>query len=189
MKTNESPICTAFVLAVLAVSPLSAAYEPTTPRALEPGEVAVTKPGAYARAGTTYVLTQDVSSPRSAIFLGKDVTLDLNGYTLTYAAGGYEHVPNWSFEEGLEHWDTSKAPGAEVKDMRWLHPLVGEKVCVLPEGQEIVSELISLPVADRAYYAMAAVANRQMHVGIYVEDEQGRNVECTFKWGNNLRPC
>ena len=48
------------------------------------------------------------------IFLGKDVTLDLNGYTVTFADGNYEHIPNYGFEDGLEHWDVSKAPGAKV---------------------------------------------------------------------------
>ena len=170
-------------------SHLFAGYEPVEPREPKPDEIPITKPGTYAKAGATYILTDDIASPRSAIFLGKDVTLDLNGHTIRYADGGYEHVPNWSFEEGLEHWDTSKATGAQVKGMRWQHPLVGEKVCILPEGQEIVSEFISLPVADRAYYAMVAVAHHQMHVGVYVEDEEGRYVECTFKWGSNLRPC
>lgn len=181
-------VCSWFILALL-TPPLMAEYKPVEPRVPKDDEVAVTEPGSYARAGTTYVLTGDISSPRSAIFLGKDVTLDLNGHSITYADGGYEHVPNWSFEKGLEHWDTSKAPGAIVKDMRWSHPLVGEKVCVLPQGEEIVSEYVKLPVSDRAYYAMAAVAHHQMHVGIYVEDERGRNVECTFQWGNNSRPC
>ncbi|MDP7132466.1 MAG: hypothetical protein QF437_18370, partial [Planctomycetota bacterium] len=181
-------VCSWFILALL-TPPLMAEYKPVEPRVPKDDEVAVTEPGSYARAGTTYVLTGDISSPRSAIFLGKDVTLDLNGHSITYADGGYEHVPNWSFEKGLEHWDTSKAPGAIVKDQRWSHPLVGEKVCVLPQDEEIVSEYVKLPVSDRAYYAMAAVAHHQMHVGIYVEDERGRNVECTFQWGNNSRPC
>lgn len=187
MRARRVP--TFAICACLLASRLFAGYEPVEPRPLKDGEVAVTEPGAYAKVGTTYVLTQDISSPRSAIFLGKDVTLDLNGHTIAYADGGYEHVPNWSFEEGPEHWDTSKAPGAAVKDLRWSHPLVGDKVCVLPEGEEIVSEYINLPVADRAYYAMAAVAHNKMHVGVYVEDERGRNVECTFKWGSTLRPC
>lgn len=134
---------------VLAVpgSHLFAGYEPVEPREPKPDGIPITEPGTYAKAGATYVLTADIASPRSAIFLGKDVTLDLNGHTISYADGGYEQVPNRSFEEGLEHWDTSKATGAPVKGMRWQHPLVGEKVCILPEGQEIVSEYLSLPGA------------------------------------------
>ena len=63
------------------------------------GIIPVSKPGSYDVPGTTYMLVNDVSSPRSAIFLGKDVTLDLNGYTITFADTSYEHIPNFSFEE------------------------------------------------------------------------------------------
>jgi len=165
-----------------------AAWKPVQPRELKPGEIPVTAPGNCDKAGATYVLTQDVSSTTSAIFLGKDVTLDLNGHTLTYAAG-YEGVPNCSFEDGLQGWDASKSPGAEVKELPMQHPIVGKKVCLLPEGQEIVSPYVHLPVADRAYYAMVAAANHQMQLGVFVEDEQGKNVECVFKLGNQLRNC
>ena len=158
------------------------------PREPGPGELPVSEPGNCTRAGATYVLTTNITSPVSAFFLGNDVTLDLNGYTITYAAG-YAGVPNCGFEDGLKGWDVSKAPGAEAKAMPMQHPIVGEKVCILPEGQELVSPYMDLPVANRAYYAMVAVANHQMRVGVFVEDERGRNVECVFKWGDRLRPC
>jgi len=85
---------------VLAVpgSHLFAGYEPVEPREPKPDGIPITEPGTYAKAGATYVLTADIASPRSTIFLGKDVRLDLNGHTISYADGGYEHVPNWSFE-------------------------------------------------------------------------------------------
>jgi hypothetical protein len=163
-------------------------YKAVTPRKhLEPGEIAVTKPGSYAEAGKTYVLMNDVSSEGTPIYLGKDVTLDLNGYTITYAAGKYEHMPNYGFEEDLKDWDLSKAPGAKVvsADVR---PMVGRKICELPEGQELISKYITLPVADRAYYAMCAVAADEMAVTINVDDEQGNPVDCKFRFGANVRP-
>ena len=166
-----------------------AAYAPVVPRPLRPGEVAVTQPGVYAEPGTTYVLTRNVTASRTAIFLGKDAILDLNGHTLTFADAGYEHVPNYSFEEGLKDWDTTRAPGAKVVNTRWTHHLVGDHACILPRGEELVSPYINLPEADRAYYAMVAVAKRDMHVGVYVEGEDGRTVKSTFRWGNNVRPC
>lgn len=134
------------------------------------------------------MLTQDITAKGSGLFLGKDVTLDLNGYTLTYATG-YQGVPNSGFENDLQGWDTALAPGVQVKEMPMQHPLVGKKVCVLPQGQELVSPYIHLPVANRAYYAMAAVASHETSVGIYVEDENGKGIECAFKWDNNVRPC
>lgn len=164
------------------------AYRAVRPReTLGPREVAVSKPGNFDKAGTAYVLTADISSATSPIFLGKDVTLDLNGHTVTYAAGGYRHVPNHGFEDGLKGWDVSKAPGAAAKDMTMIHPLVGRNVCVLPQGQEIVSQYIALPVAGRSYYAMVAVADRRSRVSVFVDDEKGNPVRCEFRFGSNVR--
>lgn len=178
----------AFALALLAGAPMAfAGYRPVTPRAaLAPGEVAVRGPGCYADAGKTYVLMNDVSSDGTPIYLGKDVTLDLNGYTLTYAAG-YAGVPNCGFEEGLKGWDTSRAPGARVVSAD-IRPMIGKSICELPEGQELVSPYITLPAADRAYYAMCAVATREMAVTINVDDERGEPVDCKFRFGDKVRP-
>jgi len=163
-------------------------YRPTTPRKeLKPGEAAVTKPGCYAEAGKTYVLMNDVASEGTPIYLGKDVTLDLNGYAITYADGEYEHVPNCGFEQGLKGWDLSRAPGAKVVSAD-IRPMIGKSICELPEGQELISPYITLPVADRAYYAMCAVATRETAVTINVDDEQGKPVDCKFRFGNNVRP-
>lgn len=163
-------------------------YKPVTPRRqLAAGEVAVTKPGIYAGAGTTYVLMNDITSPRTALFLGKDVTLDLNGYTIRYADGAYQHVPNYSFEEGLDGWDVTHAPGARVEDQRWVHPIVGNNVCLLPEGQEIARQYVTLPEADRAYFAMALVASDKMRIRIRVQNERGEDVQVAYRVGGENR--
>jgi hypothetical protein len=162
-------------------------YSPVAPRALRAGEVAVTQPGVYAEAGKTYVLTQDITAPASAIYLGKDVTLDLNGHTLTYAGAAYQALPNGSFEDGLRGWDLGKAPNARVEDRRWLNPMAGAMACILPKGEELVSSFIELPVANRAYYAMVAVASDQMSVDVRVEDAQGQPVTCELKIGGGTR--
>ena len=57
-------------------------YTPTPHRPLPSGAVPVTGAGCYARPNTTYVLTRDISSAASAVFLGADVVFDLNGYTI-----------------------------------------------------------------------------------------------------------
>src|SRR3972149_3256457 len=62
------------------------------------GEIPVSEPGSYGIPGATYVLVNDISSSKSTLFLGKDITLDLNGYTVTYADGNYGHVLNYGFE-------------------------------------------------------------------------------------------
>lgn len=153
-------------------------------RPLPEGAVPVDSAGSYAEPGVTYMLTRNISSPVSAIFLGKDVTLDLNGYTITYADAGYGHVPNSGFERGLDGWDVSAAPGAEVRDTRTTHTFVGEKLLLLPYGQEIVSDWVHLPVANRSYYAMCGVAKLEMSVSVFVEDSTGSPVYCDFRWGD-----
>ena len=166
-------------------------YKETKPvNKLPEGAVAVTEAGNYTKAGTTYVLMKDIASDMTPIFLGKDVTLDLNGHSVTFADGKYEHIPNYGFEEGLKHWDTSKAPGAKVVSTV-VRPLVGKKFCLLPEGQEIVSEYITLPKADRSYYAMCAISEandyKKRKVTLTVEDENGDPVRCEFKGGRDPR--
>ncbi len=107
------------------------------------GEVPVNKEGCYSEAGTTYVLVNDITSERSTLFLGKDITLDLNGYTVKFADAKYEHIPNSGFEEGADGWDLSKAPGAKVANTADLHVFLGKKLMSLSAGDEIVSGYIT----------------------------------------------
>src|SRR6266496_2369592 len=90
-------------------------YHAVPHRKIAGNEVAIKSAGNYAKEGTTYVLTKNISSATSTIFLGKNITLDLNGYTIKYADTNYEHIPNSGFEEGLKGWDISKAPGAKLE--------------------------------------------------------------------------
>jgi hypothetical protein len=162
------------------------------------GEVAVQKEGSYSKAGTTYVLTNDITSDRSTLFLGKDVILDLNGYTVKFADAKYEHIPNSGFEEGLKGWDLSKAPGAKLENTADVHVFLGKKLLSLRSGDEIISGYITLPVANRSYFAMCGITGRYWHdmktypddemkVSVYVEDEQGHNVKCMSKYGDGLK--
>ena len=186
--TSTRGLKTLAAIAILATTPgiAPAEYKAVTPRKPADGEIAVTTPGTYAEAGKTYVLTRDVSGERTPVFLGKDVTLDLNGHTVTFAAGKYEHVPNYGFEDGLKHWDVSMAPGAEVVSSS-IRPMVGERILQLKAGEEIVSPYINLPVADRSYDAMCAVATDKMRVTISVEDASGKPVKCIFTGGSQPR--
>jgi len=164
-----------------------AEYTAVTPRKdLEPDEIAVEKPGHCAEAGKTYVLTRDIVSETTALFLGNNVTLDLNGHTVTFAGGQYDHVPNYGFEAGLKGWDTSKAPRAKIIPSA-VRPMVGEKILELKAGEEIASQYITLPVAQRSYYAMCAVATKEMRVTINVDDASGSPVTCDFKGGSDKR--
>jgi hypothetical protein len=148
------------------------------------GEIAVEKPGYYGLSGATYIVTNDINSDRSAIFLGKDITLDLNGYSITYADGNYEHIPNCSFEEGLKDWDISKAPSATIEDTR-VHVFIGDKILSLAAGEEIVSQYILLPVTNRSYFAMCGVTKMEMQVSVYVEDINGIQIKCITKYSDS----
>ena len=167
----------------LLTSELKGQYVPVTHRDPSTGELPVSEPGTYDIPGATYVLVKDISSPKSALFLGRDITLDLNGYTLTYSDGNYEHIPNGSFEEGLKGWDMTKAPSARIEDTK-VHVFIGNNILRLQAGEEIVSSYINLPVSDRSYFAICGVATWDMKVSVYVEDNKGISVKCVTKYSD-----
>lgn len=180
---------------LVAATSCLAQFTPVPHQPLKGMEIGIHGPGSYDRPGATYRLMSDITSPRSTIFLGKDVILDLNGYTLRYADGRYEHIPNPGFEEGAKGWDLSKAPGAKVVSTDEVHVFVGKKLLSIKAGDEIVSPYIDLPIADRSYFAMCGVTGydyhdmngdlkNQMKVSVYVEDAMGRNVVCTTRYGD-----
>lgn len=173
----------------------SAQFKLPEHRQPENNVVPVSAAGSYSASGTTYMLVNDITSPQSTIFLGKDVTLDLNGYTIKYADGNYEHIANSGFEDGVTGWDLSKAPGAKVVSTEEVHVFIGKKIMSLKKGDEITSSYINLPVANRSYFAMCGVTGfdyhdpamrgnmaNQMKISIYVEDEQGTEVNSVTKY-------
>jgi hypothetical protein len=188
-----------FIWALLALSTESySQYQAVEHRKLVGGEVPVQKEGCYSVAGATYVLTRDVSGDRSTIFLGKDVTLDLNGYTLRFADGNYEHVPNSGFEEGTRGWDLSKAPGANIENTADVHVFLGKKLMSLKAGDEITSSYITLPVANRSYFAMCGITGHYWHdmkkypddemkVSVFVEDINGNEVKCMSEYNDGKK--
>ena len=180
-----------FVLA----TPAFAQYSVTKHRQPTGNEIPVNSPGSYAKPGATYVLVKDITSAQSTIFLGKDVTLDLNGYTIKYADGNYQHIANSGFEEGDKGWDISKAPGAKVVNTKDVHVFIGKKILSLKAGDEVTSSYVNLPLANRSYFAMCGITGRYYHdmkvyptdemkVSVYVEDEQGNEVKCVTKYGD-----
>jgi len=174
---------------------LSGQFVPVEHVDLPDGVMPIEAPGNYDQSGATYMLTRDITSDRSAIFLGKDVTLDLNGYTLTYAGGEYEHIPNFGFEDGLKGWDVSKAPGAKIESTEEVHEFIGEKILRLKAGDEIASGYINLPVEGRSYYAMCGITGHYYHdmggdvrndmkISVYVNNEAGDEVNCITRYAD-----
>ncbi len=168
-------------------------------RAPDPGEIPVTGPGSFADPGRTYILVNDIVSDRSAIFLGKDITLDLNGYTIRYADAKYDHINNSGFEEGLKDWDLTKAPGSKVMNTADIHVFLGDKLLSMQAGDELRSPYVYLPVANRSYVAMCGITGRhfndslmkgdlrnEMQLSIFVEDEQGREIKCMTSYRDSV---
>ncbi|OFX95112.1 MAG: hypothetical protein A2X06_02925 [Bacteroidetes bacterium GWC2_40_22] len=173
-------------------------YVPAQHRIPAAGEIPVSESGSYGIPGATYVLVNDIKDIKSTLFLGKDITLDLNGYTVTYADGNYGHVLNYGFEEGLTGWDISKAPGARIENTEEVHTFIGDRLLRMKAGDEITSSYIYLPVAGRSYFAMCGVTgnyynemggdlNKDMRVSIYVDDEQGNEIRCITTYGDSTR--
>jgi hypothetical protein len=186
------------VLATLAQTGINGQYKQSGHKPLPDGAIPVTGPGSYDRAGAIYILQNDISDEKSAIFLGKDVTLDLNGYTVTYASGNYEHVRNYGFEDGLSGWDLSKAPGAKLENTADVHAFIGNKLLRLRAGDEIASSYVYLPVAGRSYFAMCGLTGnyyedmggdlrKDMRISIYVDDENGKEVRISTVYGDSTR--
>jgi len=200
MKNMKKTLTTVIVLSMFlsAVSTCFSQYHQYAHRKISGNEIAVTGPGYYLKPGTTYVLANDITSAKSTVFLGKDVTLDLNGYTIRYADARYEHVLNSGFEEGVKGWDLSKASGAKVVNTADVHIFVGKKLMSLKAGDEITSTYVHLPLADRSYFAMCGVTGsdyhdmgaderNQMKVSVYVEGEDGKEVRCTTAYSDGER--
>ncbi len=176
-----------------------AQYKPvTTHREIAASEIAVNEAGVLDKQGATYVLTNDITSEKSTLFLGKNITLDLNGYTVKFADADYGHIPNGGFEEGIEGWDLTRAPGAKVENTADVHVFLGEKLMSLKAGDEITSPYVYLPVANRSYFAMCGITGHYYHdmekyprdemtISVYVEDEQGNEVKCMNQYGDGER--
>lgn len=180
-----------FFLAFLFFSPTMQSYGKILPERVIP----ISSPGSYDQEGAIYMLTNDIYSEKSAIFLGKDITLDLNGYTITFADGDYEYIPNYGFEDGIKGWDISKAPGAKVVNTAQTRTFIGDKILSLKQGDEIISPYINLPVANRSYFAMCGITGRDyndmgsdlqndMKISIYVDNEEGDEIECMNTYGD-----
>ncbi len=189
---------TIFLLALISIPNCFAQFQKVEHRKIIKNEIAVKTAGSYAKAGATYVLANDITSEKSTVFLGKDVTLDLNGYTIKYADANYQHIPNSGFEKGLKNWDISKAPGAKLVNTADVHVFLDKKIMSLQAGDEITSEYIHLPLANRSYFAMCGITGHYYHdmkkypddemkISIYVEDEAGNEVKCTTEYGDGIR--
>ncbi len=111
--------------------------------------------------GTTYVLDTDIATSSTAFVVGAaNVTLDLNGHTVTYGSGASPVVTNGGFEApynsdgSVPGWNLSGAPSAILAPNT--DYLFGNQVLRLNNfstPQTIVSDPISIPEANHDYTA------------------------------------
>ncbi|MFH1648982.1 MAG: DNRLRE domain-containing protein [Candidatus Woesearchaeota archaeon] len=118
--------------------------------------------GVLNQPGETYVLQNDIYSNGSCLIITKnDITLDLNGHTVTYGMGPEVPVTNAGFEDdldiwdGLTGWDISNAPSTEIITGRDWQGEVGFGTHSLqftaPHNTEyVLSDEITIP-AGRTY--------------------------------------
>lgn len=187
-----------FLFIVFAAASLEAQYKPVARRKPVAGEIPVYKAGSFAQEGAKYILMNDIESETSTVFLGKNVELDLNGHTIHYAKGGYSHIVNGGFEDGLNGWDISKAPGAKVENTADVHVFLGKKLLSLQPNDVVVSPYVYLPVSNRSYFAMVGITGRyarhlrtedgftnEMRISVYVEDENGKEIIVRTKYSDS----
>jgi hypothetical protein len=126
----------------------------------------ITTPYILSKRGAIYRLTGDIVAPRTAFGVAaRDVTLDLNGHTVTYADGVAVAIPNGGFEEPLSvGWDTTNAPHAARHEGTWHSPATKYSgvaslawAVPAPTEQHIVSrDAIMLP--GKYTYELSAMA-------------------------------
>jgi hypothetical protein len=108
---------------------------------------------------TNYILDTDVTVDGTAFVYGaKDVTLDLNGHTITYGNAAPIVVNNGGFETGsgtsVAGWNLANAPAAVIAPND--NYMYGSKVLRLSNistAQYIVSDTIALTASGREYAA------------------------------------
>ena len=123
------------------------------------------------QASTTYVLQTDVTTSGTAlIVLNHDITLDLNGHTVTYGNSQPITVTNGGFEQGsganVPGWNLSGAPAAATASNT--HYLFGNQVLRLSNfstTQTITSNAISIPTANHTYTATITPGGDQSDAG------------------------
>ncbi len=143
--------------------------------------------------GGSYILMNDIYASRSAFFLAKDITLDLNGFTIHYASDHYGSIFNSGFERGIEGWDVRHAPGAKILNAADTHVFLGKKILSLKAGDKIKSSFVYLPIGNRSYFALCGITGKywremnkypqdEMRISIYVEDEYGNKINCVTQY-------
>ena len=128
-------------------------------------------PYVLSQAGATYELETNVTTSGTAfVILNQNITLDLNGYTVTYGNSSPITVTNGGFEQGsgtnVPGWNLSGAPSAAIAPNNCY--LFGNQVLQLSNystAQTIVSSPISGLTAGHTYTATITPGGDQSNAG------------------------
>jgi len=127
----------------------------------------ITKPYFLNQSNTLYVLDSDITTLGTAFVVdGENITLDLNGHTVIFGNTNVTGIPNYDFEQGIgdvpDNWDLSQAPSAKRMPTAGEMPLVGDWLLKFDQPtttQEIVSDWVNIPEANRTYMAVIFIVS------------------------------
>jgi parallel beta helix pectate lyase-like protein len=129
------------------------------------------------QANTEYVLETNVDVPGTAFVIGApNITLDLNGHTVTYGDLPPIQVNNGGFElagtgGGLPGWDLSRAPTASrVPAVLGMYGQWMLQMSNFNTTQTILSDPVAIPQANREYSAAITPKGFNVTVNLTVLD-------------------
>ena len=131
-------------------------------------------PYVLSQANTNYVLQTNVTTSGTAfVVLAQNVTLNLNGYTVTYGNSAPATVTNGGFESGsgtnVPGWNIAGAPAAALAPNT--NYLFGNQVLRLTNfstAQTIISNAIPISLIDHTYEATITPGNANVAYGTSV---------------------
>lgn len=146
----------------VAITPAPTPPPPPSGNVVDITQTTATSPIVLNQANTTYRLQNNLTATGTAfVVAAKGVTLDLNGFTVTYGTAASPVVPNGGFETGLANdatkpanWDITSAPAAQRVAARtgmWGSYML--QLNNFTSTQTITSEWIPIAEANREYAA------------------------------------
>lgn len=141
---------------------------------LEPkAEVEITSCGCLNSADTTYVLQNDIVADKSCFAItAKNVTLDLNGHTITYDNAAPIVLANGDFENGAagipDDWDMSEAPNVVRNAGTYVQPVTvySENYALkfsVPAFDQQVRSLNQVMLQPNTTYSISAMVFNNYH--------------------------
>lgn len=136
----------------------------------------ITECGYLSQANSTYVLQNDVSSEGTCFFItAENITLDLNGHTVTYDNAASTAIVNGDFET-TEGWDLSSAPNAAFVEGAYVQPVTlysgSQSLRIsVPNVDQSIRSTLPLQLQPNTTYTLSAMIYNQVNdqVTMYVE--------------------